>query len=148
MVDVFLDSSVVVAACGSSTGASNAVINLAEIGMIRIHVIQYILDEVQRNLEKRLQRGLPAFAHLLANSNIVVHNDPSEAQNQIWANVIEEKDTPIIAAAVTVNADYLLPLNTKDFTEAVSTACGIPIMTPGQFVQLSRHVLNIGLKRR
>ncbi len=147
MVDVFLDSSVVIAACGSLTGASNAIIRLAEIGMIRIHIIPYVADEIERNLKKRLRRGLPAFTRLLSNSNFVINDDPSPQQSQIWENVIEENDAPIIAAAVAINADYLLSLNTKDFTSTVSEACGILIMTPSQFIQLSRHVLNIGLKR-
>lgn len=46
---LFLDSSVIIAGLASRTGASHAILALAELGLIRLVGCPYILTEVERN---------------------------------------------------------------------------------------------------
>lgn len=49
---IFLDSSVLVAGAASFTGASRAILILAELGLLKLVVCPYILKETERNLEE------------------------------------------------------------------------------------------------
>ena len=147
IIDVFLDSSVLFAACGSLTGASHSIVSLAEMGLLNVHITPYVTMEVERNLHRRLPKGVPLLNQFLEKGTLILNNNPALEACKVWSHVIEEKDTPIVAAAVAINANYLLSFNTKDFTQQVAEACNINILTPGQFIQLSRKVLSAGLKQ-
>ena len=142
---IFADSSVLIAGCGSRTGASRAVLTMAEIGLFKLVVSQQVLEECDRNLRKKLPASLPIFTQLLANINPEFQPDPSLEESLRWADIIEAKDTPILAAAVLANVDRLLSLNTKDFTAEVAAQSGLMIQTPAQFVREIRELVEEGL---
>jgi predicted nucleic acid-binding protein len=118
---IFADSSVLIAGCGSRTGASRAVLTMAEIGLFKLVVSDQVLEECDRNIRKKIPAALPNFTELLATINPEIQPDPSLEESSRWAAIIEAKDTPILAAAVLANVDRLLSLNTKDFTAEVAT---------------------------
>lgn len=142
---IFADSSVLIAGCGSRTGASRAVLTMAEIGLFKLVVSQQVLEECDRNLRKKLPASLPIFTQLLANINPEFQPDPSLEESLRWADIIEAKDTPILAAAVLANVDRLLSLNTKDFTAEVAAQSGLMIQTPAEFVREIREIVEEGL---
>jgi predicted nucleic acid-binding protein len=45
---IFADSSVLIAGCGSRTGASHAVLTMAEIGLFKLVVSEQVLEECDR----------------------------------------------------------------------------------------------------
>jgi len=45
---IFADSSVLIAGCGSRTGASRAVLRMAEIGLFKLLVSEEVLEECKR----------------------------------------------------------------------------------------------------
>lgn len=49
---IFADTSILMAGCGSKTGASRAVLTMAEIGLFKLVVSEQVLEEFQRNLKK------------------------------------------------------------------------------------------------
>lgn len=57
---------------------------------------------------------------------------------------IEAKDAPILEAAVTAGVDYLLTLNSRDFTPAVAAASGPVIMRPGEPIERIRELVSAG----
>lgn len=61
---VFAHANVLIAAA-SRTGASHAVLLLAEMGMIKLIVSRPVLDEADRNLRQKLPDGLPVLAEWL-----------------------------------------------------------------------------------
>ncbi|MEG4447134.1 PIN domain-containing protein [Microcoleus sp. AT9_B5] len=142
---IFADSSVLIAGCGSRTGASRAVLTMAEIGLFQLVVSQQVLEECDRNLRKKLPAALPIFTQLLADINPEFQTDPSLEESLRWADIIEAKDTPILGAAVLANVDRLLSLNTKDFTAEVAAQSGLMIQTPAQFVREIREIVGKGL---
>jgi predicted nucleic acid-binding protein len=72
MVSIFADSSVIIAGAASSTGASRAVLTLAELGFLKVVISQLVLEESQRNLAKKLPAALPVFTKLLATIQAVL----------------------------------------------------------------------------
>jgi predicted nucleic acid-binding protein len=62
---IFLDSSVLIAACGSTKGASHAVIVMAEIGLFKVLISKQVLEECERNISKKMIVALPIFREIL-----------------------------------------------------------------------------------
>jgi len=142
---VFVDANILIAGSASRTGASRAVLGLAEIGLIQLVVTRQILDETERNVRLKLPQALPILVELLAHLNLQILDDPQQAEFGRWLSVIEEKDAPILATAVHFSPDYFLSLNTKDFTPVVAEATGLTIQTPSEFIQNVREVLSQNL---
>jgi predicted nucleic acid-binding protein len=139
---VFVDANILIAGSASRTGASRAVLGLAEIGLIQLVATRQVLDETERNIRLKLPQALPVFAELLANLNLQILDDPQRAEFSRWFAVIEEKDAPILEAAVQISPNYFLTLNTKDFTSTVAKATGLTIQTPADFIQNVREILS------
>jgi len=142
---VFADSSVLIAAAGSRTGASRAVLMLAEVGLFRLLISRQVLDECERNLRRKLPTALPVFAALLACVGPEVVADPAETVVAPYRALIEAKDAPILAAAVASGADRLLTLDVKDFTPRVGESWGILVQTPAAFVSALRDLVEAAL---
>ena len=138
---IFADSSVLIAGSDSRSGASRAIIVMAEIGLFHLIISRYVVTECERNLRKKLPAGLPVFAQLLANTNLLVVDDPPPDEVARWVPHIEAKDAPILAAAVQATVDRLLTLNFKDFTPQVAAVSGLTIQLPSEFVREIRAIV-------
>jgi len=77
--------------------------------------------------------------------NLEVEPNPDSEDYAVWETIIEPKDAPILAAAVSAKIDRLLTLNTKDFTQEVAQQSGLNIQTPSDFLQEVRLILSRGL---
>lgn len=144
-VRIFVDATVLVAGADSRSGASRAVLLMAEIGLFQLVVSRQVLNEAERNIRKKIPRALPNFAEQMAYLNLDIQADPTWEKAAKWESIIERKDTLILAAAVAAKVDRILSLNTKDFTQEVAAACGIPIQTPAQCVQNIRAIIDLGI---
>jgi predicted nucleic acid-binding protein len=142
---VFVDANVLIAGSASRSGVSRAVLGLAEIGLIQLFVTRQVIDETERNIRQKLPKALPTFTELLVHLNLTILDDPSPESFRRWFQIIEEKDAPILEAAVQMAADYLLSLNTKDFTPDVAITTGLTIQTSATFVHHIRNILNQNL---
>lgn len=142
---IFADANVLIAGADSRSGASGAVLLLAEVGLFRLVVCRQVLDEAERNLRQKLPRALPVFAELLATLDLEILPDPEPAAWQRWEGIIEAKDAPILEAAVAAGVDRLLSLNTKDFTPEVAQESRLLIQTPAEFVTELRGLVSENL---
>lgn len=142
---IFADANVLIAGADSRSGASRAVLMLAETGLFRLVVCPQVLDEAERNLRRKLPQALPIFSEMMAVLNLEIVPDPSPAAFARWLPIIEAKDALILAAAVQSNADRFLTLNTKDFTPQVAAQTGLHIQTPAQFIETLRDLITAGL---
>ena len=115
MRKVFADSSILIAGAASRTGASRAVLTMAEIGLFQLVISEQVLLECERNLSKKLPDALPIFSQLIAAINPEILPNPTIEESNRWVRIIEAKDAPTLAAAVLAKVDRLLSLNTKDF---------------------------------
>lgn len=142
---IFFDANVIIAGSMSRTGASHALLLLAEAGMFQMVVSQLVLDETERNLRLKLPTALPVLVELLANIRIEMVADPPANEFAQWLPIIEFKDAPILQAALNAEVGYLITLNTRDFTPAVARQSGLIIMEPRQFIGRLRELISIGL---
>ena len=53
---IFADANVLIAGADSRSGASNALLRLAEVGIFRLVVSRQVLDEAERNVREKLPR--------------------------------------------------------------------------------------------
>lgn len=141
MKRVFADSSILIAGTASRTGASRAVLTMAELGLFKLLISEQVLEECQRNLNKKLPEALPIFNQIINQINPEILANPSQEEYLPYCKIIEEKDAPILTSALLANVDRLLSLNTKDFTPKVSQQTGITIQTPSQFIQEIRLII-------
>jgi predicted nucleic acid-binding protein len=125
MRSIFVDANVLIAGADSRSGASRAVLMVAEIGLFRLVVCPQVLDEAERNLRQKLPQALPLFTEIMAVLDLEIVPDPPPAAYQRWLDIIEAKDAPILEAAVQSGADRFLTLNTKDFTAEVAAQTGL-----------------------
>lgn len=142
---VFVDANVLIAGADSRSGASRAVLMLAEVGLFKLVVCYQVLDEAERNIRKKLPKALKLFAELMAVLDLEIMEDPEPADWQRWQNIIEAKDAPILAAAVAAQVDRFLTLNTRDFTPEVAAQSGLVIQTPAQFITDIRDLVTAEL---
>ena len=142
---VFLDASVLFATAASATGASRAIVVLAEIGFIKGVVSTQVLEEVERNLSRKVAAALPFYHHLIASLDLEVIKDPSPEKVAECVQVIEAKDAPILAAAMEAEPTRLVSLDTMHFSvPEVASFSNLIIQTPGEFIQELRRFFAAG----
>jgi predicted nucleic acid-binding protein len=139
---VFLDASVLFAAAASATGASRAIIVLAEIGLIRVIVSSQVLEEAERNLSRKAPRALPFYRQVIASLSLEMVGEPAPGKVAECAKVIEAKDAPILAAAMEAKPARLVTLDIQHFVvPEVMAFSKLTIQTPGEFMQEIRRIL-------
>lgn len=134
MQRIFVDANVLIAGADSTSGASNAVLQLAEVGLCRLVVSRQVLDEAERNLRKKLPRVLPNFAAQMACLQLEIVSDPTPEEVAPWTAVVHPSDAAILCAAIKASVNRFLTLNTRHFTPAVAAQSGLRIQTPAQFM--------------
>ena len=139
---VFLDASVLFAAAASATGASRAIVVLAEIGLIKVIVSSQVLEETERNLSRKAPRALPFYRQVIASLDLELVDEPAPGKVAECTEVIEAKDAPILAAAMEAKPARLVTLNTKHFVvPEVIAFSKLMIQTPGEFIREIRRIL-------
>lgn len=131
---VFLDSSVIIAGLASKRGGSYEVLILAELNIIIPCICEDVVSEVYRNVQKKLPDGL-AYVYALFKNLPFKLIDPNGKDMETAKKLINEKDAPILAAAITGQVDWLLSLD-KHFLQAdTGDEIGFQICTPGEFLR-------------
>jgi len=134
-LNIFLDSSVAVAASLSVTGASREVFNHAARQGWHLFVSPWVLREVHDNLANKPPEAARAWVSLRAKTT--VENDELTFD---WPIVFEaSKDKPVLFSALAC-ADVLLTLDRRAFRDLLGqTIYGLRVLTPGEFLRLERE---------
>jgi predicted nucleic acid-binding protein len=133
-VNLFLDSSVLLAACASTTGASSEVNRRAETNGWSLMVTAYVIEEVETNLPALPIEAATRWQRLRPTLKLV--DDVFTIDRP--AVFGPAKDRPILFSALAW-ADLLLTLDRGDFGELMSQPFyGLRILTPGDFLMLER----------
>lgn len=130
---VFIDSDVLFAGSASLNphSASNVILQMSEITLIKAIVSEQVITEVTRNLMEKIPEALPAFRKLAGRCVEVVPDPSLEEVNQL-RSMADWKDVPILAAAKKAHCKYLLTFNTRDYRPGVPE---ILVLKPGEFLQ-------------
>jgi len=133
-VTLFLDTSVLLAASGSSKGASREIFRLAPKQQWTLITIPYVLEEVTRNL-KNLPHDASADWVRLRRQLTIEDNVLSLDRPTTFGSA---KDRPILFSALAW-ADVLLTLDSKDFGELLGgDFYELPVLRPGAFLERER----------
>lgn len=131
---VFLDSSVIIAGLASKKGGSYEILLLAELNIIIPCICENVVSEVYRNVQKKLPGAL-ANVYALFKELPFRLIDPTEENMQIAKKLINEKDAPVLAAAITGKVDWLLSLDKHFLYSNVGEEFGFQICAPGEFLR-------------
>jgi predicted nucleic acid-binding protein len=133
-VNIFLDSSVLLAACGSANGASRELFRLAELNGWSLIGTPYVVEEVLRNLPLLSQAAGMEWTKL--RGAIRLFDDVLTLDRP--AVFAAHKDRPILFSALAW-ADVLLTLDDVHFSELTDRPFyGLHILRPGQFIEQQR----------
>jgi len=131
---LFLDTSVLLAACASGAGASREIFRVAGVNGWVLVATPYAIEEVLRNLP---DFPLAASAEWVSlRSGLLVMDDVLTLDRPVVFPIT--KDRPILFGALAW-ADVLLTLDRGDFGALLGTSFyGMPVLRPGAFLQRER----------
>jgi len=132
-IDVFLDSSALIAGIISDQGAARALLLLGEDEKIILTVSEQVLVEVERNIARKAPKALPFAREIILFANVRILRDPPKEEVQKHLDWISHAaDVPILVAASQANVDFLATLNRKHFLNdpEVSSRSGLRIGMP------------------
>lgn len=139
LVKVFVDSSVLFAAALSAKGSARELILHAIKGEFSLYISPLVLEEVKRNLTRKAPAALPAFDSF---RNLFTHIvDPATPLVRRVAEVVEVKDAPIVAAAMTAPVDYLASYDQKHLLkqkDIILTTFGVVVVTPDEVLNANQ----------
>ena len=130
---LFLDSSVLLAAAGSSKGASRLLFDHATSHGWQLLTADYCVREAEFNLPKIGEKAELSWKVVIRPALI-----PVKAQLTLDRPLIYRatKDRPVVISALSKKADYLLTLYRDDFHDLLGRSVyGLPIRTPGEFLR-------------
>ncbi len=139
-VPVFFDSDVMIAGSASASGASFALLQLAELGLIIGHISVQVLEECRRNLAKKLPSAIAPFEKIVQRCVTVRRKLPDEHSLSLASNQADKKDVPILASALEIKACFLVTFNVKDYWPANTTR--LEVLTPGELLSRIRLALS------
>jgi len=144
-IEVFLDSSALMAGILSDQGAARALLLLGEDQKIGLKVSEQVIVEVERNLARKVPKALPFAREMILRANVLILRDPpkEEVHNHLdW--ISHAADVPILIAAVQAKVDFLATLNSRHFLDdpEVSRKSGLWIGTPGDVLAWVRERLS------
>jgi predicted nucleic acid-binding protein len=132
-VRLFLDSSVLLAAAGSSKGASRLLFDHATSRGWQLLTADYCLREAEFNLPKLGKRAELSWAQIIRPALNTVTAQLTLDRPLIYRAT---KDRPVVISALSQKADYLLTLDRDDFHDLLGRSVyGLPIRTPGEFLR-------------
>lgn len=131
---LFLDSSVVLAACGRATGASRLLFEQCDAHGWTLQTSSYVLREVNGNLRNLPSSAGGAWAVLRDKLQLV----PDVVSFHWVAVFAPAKDRPILFTAAAWS-EVLLTLDRRDFSGLLGTQFyGLSILRPGDFLEQER----------
>lgn len=133
-MNLFLDASVVLAACGRPGGASCAVFDMASRNEWTLMISPYVVSEVTRNLP-RLPAQAPHDWAFLRIALVAVRDVWTMDRPAVFGPA---KDRPVLFTAAAW-AQVLLTLDSGDFGAVMGTGFyGLDVIMPGDFLERER----------
>ena len=141
MKRVFLDATCWMAAAGSETGGSSAIILMAQSLLLVLIVSRAVLQEAERNIQATMgPDALHRFYLMLASTELEVCEPTAPEEEDRWAGLTAEKDRHVLAAAYKANADVLVTLDRKHvLTDVVREQFPIPVHDTKEFLTAFRE---------
>ena len=147
-MQLFLDSSVILAAIGSQTGGSSHLYFLKLSKKLKLVTSRLVICEVEKNVRKKFSEMYLERFLMLSSQMIMLPDYPNEKIIKLAEAVIVAKDAPMLADAKSSKSNILVTLDKKDMLKpkVCKFMDPIKIMTPGEVIKLveSRPLQTIG----
>jgi len=143
-VNIFLDSSALIAGIISETGAAHVLLQLGETEDIALTISEVVLNETKRSIARKSHENLEDVQKEIAKARIRILQDPSYEEIQANLYLMDDPDdVPILLAAIKAKVDYLATHDHKHFLDnpKVAERAGIKIGTPGDVLAWIRENL-------
>jgi predicted nucleic acid-binding protein len=138
---LFLDTSVLISACGSEKGASRHVCECGTSHGWRLITSGYCRNETLRNLPRLGAKGLQAWERIVEPRINPVPDVISFDKTLVFEKA---KDRPVLISALAAEAEYLLTLDRTDFHATPgSQVYGMFVRTPAEFLTEQRSLGHI-----
>jgi predicted nucleic acid-binding protein len=135
-VRVFLDSSVLLVAAGSSKGASRYIILNYNEHSINLITSDYCIQEVEYNLNKLSPQNSVEWYSIIKPRLKIVPVRLSFSKILVYPKL---KDRPVIITALSTDSDYLLTLDKIDFKGLLGDKVyRMWILSPSEFLNAIR----------
>ena len=133
---VFLDATCWVAAAGSETGGSSAIILLAQAFLFVLITSRVVLQEAERDIRFKMDAAAQQrFYLLLGATEIEICKQPTLTEEERWAELTVDKDRHVLAAAFQASMDVLVTLDRKHIlTEAVRASFPVLVQDTKEFL--------------
>lgn len=144
-VNIFLDSSALIAGAISENGAAHVLLQLGESEDILLTISEMVIVESERAIAKKSPHNLNDLRRLIKSAKLRIVGDPSKKEVAANLYLIEDpNDVPILLAAIKAKVDYLATHNRKHFLDdpKVAERAEIKIGTPGDALAWIRENLS------
>lgn len=143
-IDVFLDTSVLLAAIFSERGGAREILRLGEARYLNLLVSQDVLQELEENIRAKVPARLADVAVLLDLCQVAVVAPPDITTVQQCQRFVQYADDAVVlAAAVAEQVSYFVTLDRQHFLQnnALRAQLSFPMGTPGEFLAWFRDKL-------
>ena len=136
---IFIDADVLFAGAASPNehSASNLILRMAELTLIEAIASTQVITEVERNLQEKMPKALPAF-HLLVTRCLKVMEDPKLAEINEYHGLANTGDLPILVTAIREGCSFLATFNIRHFQPGHPA---VAVLKPGDLVLRIRYLL-------
>jgi predicted nucleic acid-binding protein len=142
--NLFFDSSALFSGVISASGASRALLLLAEVGQVRLTVSEQVVAETERAVARKIPQALSDYRDALRSSGLRIVGDPPGVEVNAHRGIIRHQaDVSIVVAAMQAKADYLVTLNRRHFIDDpdVALRSGLRIGLPADALAWVRERL-------
>ena len=144
-VNIFLDSSALIAGVLSTTGAAHTLFMFGEDETILLTVSEWVVIESEEAISRKSPKNIKALRNALLASKFQIVPDASieEIQANLYL-ISDQNDVPVLLAAMKAKVDYLATHDHKHFIDdpKVAERAGIKIGTPGDVLAWIRENLS------
>lgn len=138
MVTLFVDTSVLLAASGSLSGASSFLCQESKNQGWLLVSSPWCIEETLKNLPKLGHPASSRWAEKIEPNLKLVPNALTLDKLLVFPKT---KDRPVLLSALGAKAEVLLTLDREDFQDSIGNSIyGMDICTPGQFLMKQRQI--------
>ena len=144
-VNIFLDSSALIAGIISETGAAHVLLQLGETEDIILIISEVVVNETKRSIARKSPDNLDDIQKEIKKSRVKIVSDPLGEEVQANLYLMDDpNDVPILLAAMKAKVDYLATHDHKHFLDdpKVAERSGLKIGTPSDVLAWIRENLN------
>ena len=136
-IKVFLDSNVIISGLLYDKGAPRVILDLLCLGlpMLAGATGEYNIIEIERNLKKKMPDVLPTYKKYLPLLNLEVIPLPLPGEVRKLSGTTADKDVPVLASAISCDADFLVTGDKKDFIK-LKGKYPFRIVSPAEFLDV------------